>query len=98
MSFQCVPDAIPDRNPDAAPVKAPASDRETGGRFTAAVVPDPEPPAVGACPGGAPTSSGPGRNVVFDSGLVALDDPRLVALHEGYDDLVKVFERRPSRL
>jgi hypothetical protein len=31
--------------------------------------------------------------VVFDSGLIALDDPRLTAVHEGYDDLLKVFEK-----
>ncbi len=35
------------------------------------------------------------RRLVFDSGLVSLDDPRIVALHEGYDDLTKLFERRP---
>ena len=29
-----------------------------------------------------------GRKLVFDSGLVALDDPRITAVHEGYDDLV----------
>jgi len=29
--------------------------------------------------------------LVFDSGLVR-DDPRIVALHEGYDDLVKIFD------
>lgn len=36
------------------------------------------------------------RRLVFDSGLVSLDDPRIIALHEGYDDLTKVFEH-PSR-
>jgi hypothetical protein len=36
------------------------------------------------------------RRLVFDSGLVSLDDPRIVALHEGYDDLTKLFER-PTR-
>ena len=35
------------------------------------------------------------RRLVFDSGLVSLDDPRIVALHEGYDDLTKIFELRP---
>jgi len=33
------------------------------------------------------------RNLVFDSGLVPIDDPRIIALHAGYDDLVKIFER-----
>jgi len=32
------------------------------------------------------------RNLVFDSGLVRIDDPRIVAMHEGYDDLVKIFD------
>ena len=32
--------------------------------------------------------------VVFDSGLVAVDDPRVIAVHAGYDDLVKVFAAR----
>ena len=36
------------------------------------------------------------RRLVFDSGLVSLDDPRIIALHEGYDDLTKLFEL-PSR-
>jgi hypothetical protein len=31
--------------------------------------------------------------VVFDSGLIALDDPGLTAVPEGYDDLAKVFEK-----
>jgi len=31
--------------------------------------------------------------VVFHSGLLELDDPRLSAIHEGYDDLTKVFEK-----
>jgi hypothetical protein len=35
------------------------------------------------------------RRLVFDSGLVSLDDPRIVALHVGYDDLTKLFNRRP---
>jgi hypothetical protein len=33
------------------------------------------------------------RRLVFDSGLVSIDDPRIVAIHQGYDDLVKIFER-----
>jgi hypothetical protein len=33
------------------------------------------------------------RKLVFDSGLVSMDDPRIVAMHEGYDDLVKLFDR-----
>jgi len=33
------------------------------------------------------------RKLVFDSGLVSIDDPRIVAMHEGYDDLVKLFDR-----
>ncbi len=89
--------ANPDRIPDAAPEKAPACDRELGGRLTATVEPDPDPPAAGSCPGGAPTPFAPGhplsQRVVFDSGLLALDDPRLTAIHEGYDDLTKVFEK-----
>lgn len=36
------------------------------------------------------------RRLVFDSGLVSLDDPRIVALHEGYDDLAKIYDRRAS--
>ena len=36
------------------------------------------------------------RRLVFDSGLVSLDDPRIVALHVGYDDLAKIFDRRPK--
>jgi hypothetical protein len=61
------------------------------------VEPDRAPPAAGSCPGGAPTLFAPGHRtshrVVFDSGLLALDDPTLTALHEGYDDLTKVFEK-----
>jgi hypothetical protein len=34
-----------------------------------------------------------GGNLVFDSGLVAITDPRITAMHEGYDDLVKVFAK-----
>ena len=33
------------------------------------------------------------RRLVFNSGLVSIDDPGIVALHEGYDDLVKVFAK-----
>jgi len=33
------------------------------------------------------------RKLVFDSGLVSIDDPGIVAMREGYDDLVKLFER-----
>jgi hypothetical protein len=31
--------------------------------------------------------------LVFDSGLVSIDDPGIMAVHEGYDDLVKAFDR-----
>ncbi|HEY1414958.1 MAG TPA: hypothetical protein VGF42_03640 [Caulobacteraceae bacterium] len=37
------------------------------------------------------------RRLVFDSGLVSLDDPRIVALHDGYDDLTKVFDLPAQR-
>jgi hypothetical protein len=91
--------ACPDRIPDAAPEKAPASDRVNGGRFTATVVPDPDPPAAGSCPGGAPTPFGlcvfdfRSQTVMFDSGPLAVDDPGVVAIPEGFEDLVKVFEK-----
>lgn len=57
--------------PDAAPAKAQADDRDMGGRFTATVVPDPDPPAAGLIPGGAPIHFP--RRVVFHSGVVSLE-------------------------
>lgn len=79
---------------------APASDRELGGRLTATVVPDPDPPAAGSCPGGAPTSSFDlcvfdlrSRTVVFDGGLLDVADPGVIAIPEGFEDLVRVFEK-----
>jgi hypothetical protein len=33
------------------------------------------------------------RRLVFDSGLISLDDPGIVALPESYDDLTRIFRR-----
>lgn len=62
--------------PDAAPAKVQADDRDMGGRFTATVVPDPDPPAAGLIPGGAPVLVS--RRVVFDSGVVSLEGARAI--------------------
>ena len=64
--------------PDAAPAKVQADDRDMGGRFTATVVPDPDPPAAGLIPGGAPILVS--RRVVFDSGVVSLDGAQSISL------------------
>ena len=65
--------------PDAAPAKAQANDRDMGGRFTATVVPDPDPPVAGLIPGDAPILGS--RRVVSDSGVANLTSARGVGLH-----------------
>ena len=55
-----------------------------------------------ATSGGAPALNRLGRvgsqRLVFDSGLVSLDDPGIVALPDSYDDLARMFQRgeRPA--